>query len=140
VSASEDSKDWFVATPAVMCVNDSIVRWAVDGRKNIDVSILAEFCCWAMVLLAPFLYWVNGPVVSTDQLVVRSVLVGTLRGHRFAYFQNPAPQTEVVALLFATAAARRATDGEPPYWVPQRLDGKDLACSSRGKPRGNTAT
>ena len=31
----------------------------------------AEFACWTMVLLVPLLWWVNGPAVSTDQLVVR---------------------------------------------------------------------
>jgi hypothetical protein len=34
-----------------------------------------EFGCWTMVALAPFLYWVNGPAVSTDQFVVRTALV-----------------------------------------------------------------
>jgi hypothetical protein len=34
-----------------------------------------EFACWTMVALAPFLYWVNGPAVSTDQFVVRTALV-----------------------------------------------------------------
>jgi hypothetical protein len=34
-----------------------------------------EFCCWTALALAPFLYWVNGPAVSTDQLVVRTALV-----------------------------------------------------------------
>lgn len=35
----------------------------------------AEFCCWTTLALAPFLYWVNGPAVSTDQFVVRTGLV-----------------------------------------------------------------
>ena len=34
-----------------------------------------ELACWTMVVLAPFLYWVNGPAVSTDQFVVRTGLV-----------------------------------------------------------------
>lgn len=34
-----------------------------------------ELSCWTMVALAPFLYWVNGPAVSTDQFVVRTILV-----------------------------------------------------------------
>jgi hypothetical protein len=34
-----------------------------------------ELGCWTMVALAPFLYWVNGPAVSTDQFVVRTALV-----------------------------------------------------------------
>lgn len=35
----------------------------------------AEFCCWTALALAPFLYWVNDPAVSTDQFVVRTALV-----------------------------------------------------------------
>ncbi len=34
-----------------------------------------ELSCWTTVALAPFLYWVNGPAVSTDQFVVRTILV-----------------------------------------------------------------
>jgi hypothetical protein len=34
-----------------------------------------EFGCWTMVALWPFLYWVNGPAVSTDQFVVRTALI-----------------------------------------------------------------
>jgi hypothetical protein len=34
-----------------------------------------EFGCWTTLALAPFLYWVNGPAVSQDQLVVRTILV-----------------------------------------------------------------
>jgi hypothetical protein len=34
-----------------------------------------EFACWTALVLMPFLYWVNGSAVSTDQFVVRSVLV-----------------------------------------------------------------
>lgn len=34
-----------------------------------------EFGCWTMLVLAPLLYYVNGPSVSTDQFVVRTGLV-----------------------------------------------------------------
>ena len=34
----------------------------------------AEFACWTMLLLAPVLYYANGPSVSTDELVVRTAL------------------------------------------------------------------
>lgn len=34
-----------------------------------------EFGCWTSLVLYPFLYYVNGPAVSTDQLVVRIALV-----------------------------------------------------------------
>jgi hypothetical protein len=34
-----------------------------------------EFCCWTTLAIAPLLYWVNGPAVSTDQFVVRTALV-----------------------------------------------------------------
>lgn len=33
-----------------------------------------ELGCWTMVVLAPFLTWVNGPPVSTDQAVVRTAV------------------------------------------------------------------
>ncbi len=40
-----------------------------------EILYWAEFACWTTLALAPFLYWVNGPSVSTDQLVVRTGLV-----------------------------------------------------------------
>jgi hypothetical protein len=40
----------------------------------------AEFCCWTTLALAPFLYSVNGPAVSTDQFVVRTGLVVSAAG------------------------------------------------------------
>jgi hypothetical protein len=40
-----------------------------------EVRYWLEFGCWTTLALAPLLYWVNGPAVSTDQLVVRSGLV-----------------------------------------------------------------
>jgi len=43
---------------------DGIPLWAV------------ELGCWTMVALAPFLTWVNGPAVSTDQAVVRGIVFG----------------------------------------------------------------
>ncbi len=39
-----------------------------------DPRALAEFSAWFMVVLAPILTWVNGPPVSTDQAVVRTVV------------------------------------------------------------------
>lgn len=34
-----------------------------------------EFGAWTMLVLAPILYWFNGPSVSDDQAVVRTGLV-----------------------------------------------------------------
>ena len=34
-----------------------------------------EFGCWTALAITPVLYWVNGPAVSQDQLVVRSLVV-----------------------------------------------------------------
>jgi hypothetical protein len=34
-----------------------------------------EFGCWTAVAVAPVIYWVNGRVVSTDQLVVRMAFI-----------------------------------------------------------------
>lgn len=37
---------------------DELARWG-------------EWFCWCSVLLAPVIYWINGPSVSPDQRVVR---------------------------------------------------------------------
>jgi hypothetical protein len=39
------------------------------------VSPLAEFCCWVVVCLAPFLRWVNGAAVTDDQFLIQMGLV-----------------------------------------------------------------
>jgi hypothetical protein len=41
----------------------------------LDLQRWIEFGCWTTLALVPFLYWVNGPAVSTDELVVRVALV-----------------------------------------------------------------
>jgi hypothetical protein len=48
---------------------------ADDELSPSEVRGWAEFACWTTLALAPFLYWVNGPAVSTDQFVVRTGLV-----------------------------------------------------------------
>ena len=45
--------------------------------RSDEILYWAEFACWTAVVLAPFLRLVNGPSVSTDQFVVRTVLVVT---------------------------------------------------------------
>ena len=56
-----------------------------DARDVVSLSERAilgwlELGCWTTVVLSPLLYWANGPAVSTDQLVVRSGLVGLALG------------------------------------------------------------
>ena len=65
----------------------------MGSEKNMDDQISlaeflpwAEFVCWVMLVLAPTLYFFNGPSVSPDQAAVRTELVvfaaagaGTLR-------------------------------------------------------------
>jgi hypothetical protein len=46
-----------------------------DGISPAEIRYLIECGCWTTLALAPFLYWVNGPAVSEDQLVVRTALV-----------------------------------------------------------------
>lgn len=49
---------------------------AVDDDLDLsEIRRWGEFACWTILALAPFLYWINGPAVSTDQLVVRTTLV-----------------------------------------------------------------
>lgn len=43
-------------------------------EQPVDPWSLAEFCCWTAVFLAPILTWVNGPSVSTDQFVMRTIV------------------------------------------------------------------
>ena len=35
----------------------------------------AEFCAWSALVMAPLIWWLQGPSVSTDQFVVRTGLV-----------------------------------------------------------------
>jgi hypothetical protein len=45
-----------------------------EDQPAIDPRRMAELCCWFVVVLAPILTWVNGPAVSTDQFVVRTIV------------------------------------------------------------------
>lgn len=49
-----------------------------DVSDDIELDELLpwiEFGCWTAIALFPFLYWVNGPAVSTDQYVMRNILI-----------------------------------------------------------------
>ncbi|MBN1908517.1 MAG: hypothetical protein JW818_02150 [Pirellulales bacterium] len=51
------------------------------GGEPAGVPLWAiELGCWTIVVLTPLFYWLNGPAASTDQLVVRSGLVGFALG------------------------------------------------------------
>ncbi|HET6880599.1 MAG TPA: hypothetical protein VFI31_10615 [Pirellulales bacterium] len=55
--------------------DDSLDRESGRELTPREIRGWGEFCCWTTLALAPFLYWVNGPAVSTDQFVVRTALV-----------------------------------------------------------------
>jgi len=42
-----------------------------------DISPAIEFMCWVVVCLAPFLRWVNGAAVTTDQFYIQVTLFST---------------------------------------------------------------
>jgi hypothetical protein len=42
-----------------------------------DAAPAIEFACWVIVVLAPFLRWVNGAAVTDDQFVIQATLVAT---------------------------------------------------------------
>ncbi len=53
-----------------------------DNREATDedlswsrIRYWAEFGCWSALALTPFLYWLNGPATSDDQVIVRATLV-----------------------------------------------------------------
>jgi hypothetical protein len=63
---------------------DNRIEPSMDSAGNIinsetvqfhDVAPALEFMCWTVVALTPFLRWVNGPAVTTDQFVVQVGLV-----------------------------------------------------------------
>ena len=59
---------------------------AVDWRETLPAI---EFCCWIVVLLAPFLRWVNGPPVTDDQAVIQaSLTVAAIAGAIFLRICN----------------------------------------------------
>lgn len=46
-----------------------------DDLSRAELLPWLEFGCWTALVLAPILYYVNGPSVSSDQAVVRTGLV-----------------------------------------------------------------
>jgi hypothetical protein len=54
---------------------DENQRPADEETSWAEIRYWLEFGSWTTLALAPFLYWVNGPAVSDDQLVVRTALV-----------------------------------------------------------------
>ena len=59
-----------------------MTNWGDDARDDnlddvrfSDIAPALEFMCWMVLLLAPFLHWINGPPVSRDQAVIQVSLV-----------------------------------------------------------------
>ena len=78
-----------------------------------------EFGCWTAIALFPLLYWVNGPAVSPDQFVVRTILVVVavtgavgLRIYHWRFAQKPAEPSSNNNADTAREAASEST--EPP--------------------------
>jgi hypothetical protein len=55
--------------------NDDVPNPNEEEITPAEIRGRLEFGCWTTLALAPFLYWVNGPAVSQDQLVVRTSLM-----------------------------------------------------------------
>ena len=71
--------------------NSDATEPGIDDREISLDELLGwlEFGGWTTLALAPMLYYVNGPAVSPDQFVVRSILVAlaavaavSIRGYR----------------------------------------------------------
>jgi len=54
---------------------DSLMNPSDDDLTLAELLPWLEFGSWTMLVLAPVLYYVNGPSVSPDQAVVRTCLV-----------------------------------------------------------------
>ncbi|MCA9122726.1 MAG: hypothetical protein H6822_20610 [Planctomycetaceae bacterium] len=55
-----------------------------------------EFGCWAAIAFFPFLCWLNGPAVSSDQYVMRTILIVVVVLGAFALrFLNGMPKSGV---------------------------------------------
>jgi len=62
------------------CLRESMTPMSEENKIEPDHELTTaeilgwlEFACWTALMLAPVLYYVNGPSVSTDQFVVRTV-------------------------------------------------------------------
>ena len=62
-----------MATPTPQERDD--LKSECEPLTSAEILYWAEFSCWTVLVLCPFLYWVNGAAVSTDQFVVRTALV-----------------------------------------------------------------
>ena len=60
-----------------MSINKPNTATAADDEDITweEIAYWAEFCGWTVLALAPFLRWINGPSVSTDQYYMRIGLV-----------------------------------------------------------------
>ncbi len=52
-----------------------MVTESARKREPVNYQLLVEVGCWTIVGLAPLLNWVDGPAVSTDQSIVRALVV-----------------------------------------------------------------
>ncbi len=57
-----------------MSKNDHEINPETEEITFSDISPALEFVCWVVVCLAPFLRWVNGAAVTTDQFYIQVTL------------------------------------------------------------------
>lgn len=79
----EDGRDFSCTTEWIMITKNNTEHPRnppddFDAKQELTTEEICgwmEFACWTTIVLAPLLYYVNGPSVSTDQFVVRTILV-----------------------------------------------------------------
>ena len=63
-------------TTALSCKGpDYCTEAAAPALSRDAIWFWLEFSSWTILVVAPLLYWVNGPSVSLDQYVVRTILL-----------------------------------------------------------------
>jgi len=55
--------------------NDQTLDNSGDEISVTELRVWAEFGAWCAFVMAPMIWWLQGPSVSTDQFVVRTGLV-----------------------------------------------------------------
>jgi len=78
-----------------------------DKPDGAGIRYWAEFCAWSALVMTPIIWWLQGPSVSSDQIVVRTALVvisgvvavGLRGGKLVRMWRAPRPRRKLVSVV-----------------------------------------